>query len=186
MLFNSYIFVLLFLPVVLMLWWSTRIDTRTRLCMLVAASYCFYGWWDFRFVGLLVLSTLVDYYAGLQLVRATTLYGKRLALLVSMSANLGFCLLYTSQIMSGFMNCKTWRQIGQELLARCRSWQILKRLTVAVSRSNGLRQNHPPMAIWSLQQEMCIRDSDCGCRPGPVRIPRRLRATRKPSGNSAE
>jgi len=89
MLFNSYIFVLLFLPVVLMLWWSTRIDTRTRLCMLVAASYCFYGWWDFRFVGLLVLSTLVDYYAGLQLVRATTLYGKRLALLVSMSANLG-------------------------------------------------------------------------------------------------
>ena len=36
--------------------------------MLLVASYIFYGWWDWRFLGLLFLSTAVDFSVGLGLV----------------------------------------------------------------------------------------------------------------------
>ena len=63
MLFNSYIFIFGFLPLVLVLWWSLRRATA-RLAFLTLASYFFYGWWDWRFVPLLIASTSVDFVAG--------------------------------------------------------------------------------------------------------------------------
>ncbi len=62
MLFNSLEF-LVFLPVVLGLYYSLK--PRAQNVMLVAASYFFYGWWDWRFCGLLAVSTVVDYACGL-------------------------------------------------------------------------------------------------------------------------
>ena len=38
---------------------------------LVIASYFFYGWWDWRFLFLILLSTMVDYYIGLQIEKST-------------------------------------------------------------------------------------------------------------------
>ena len=35
--------------------------------MLLGASYIFYGWWDVRFLFLVVLSTVVDFWVGLLL-----------------------------------------------------------------------------------------------------------------------
>ncbi len=46
MLFNSYIFILLFLPIVLTAWWSLARWPQIRLGFLVASSYLFYGWWQ--------------------------------------------------------------------------------------------------------------------------------------------
>ncbi len=89
MLFNSYAFVFAFLPLVLALWWWPGTATRTRLAVLVGASYFFYGWWDYRFVSLLAASTLVDYFAGHCLYRAKSQTGRVVALLVSMTTNLG-------------------------------------------------------------------------------------------------
>ena len=62
MLFNSLEF-LVFLPVVLGLYYSLKL--RAQNVMLVAASYFFYGWWDWRFCGLLAVSTVLDYACGL-------------------------------------------------------------------------------------------------------------------------
>ena len=94
MLFNSYTFLLVFLPLVLYLWWHRRCRVATRLAILTSASYFFYGWWDFRFVGLLMLSTLVDYTAGNCLAKAQTVWGRRAALLASLTTNLGLLAIF--------------------------------------------------------------------------------------------
>ena len=62
MVFNSLIF-LVFLAVVLLLYY--RLGFRAQNWMLVGASYLFYGWWDYRFVGLLLFTTLFDYFCAL-------------------------------------------------------------------------------------------------------------------------
>ena len=58
---------LLFLPLVFALYWAMR----RRLCwqnvLLVVASYVFYGWWDWRFLGLIALTTAVSFVSGLLL-----------------------------------------------------------------------------------------------------------------------
>ncbi|MEZ6084553.1 MAG: hypothetical protein R3E58_11595 [Phycisphaerae bacterium] len=58
MLFNSSVFAI-FLVVVLALYYPMRL--RAQNFMLLAASYLFYGWWDWRFTSLLAISTIVDF-----------------------------------------------------------------------------------------------------------------------------
>lgn len=65
MLFNSLTF-WLFLPIVLALHWATPSNYKNaRNSLLLLASYTFYGFWDVRFLSLIVLSTGVDYFAAL-------------------------------------------------------------------------------------------------------------------------
>src|SRR5689334_4561027 len=66
-LFNSYEFLFVFLPLVLLGWWGLR-PAPLRLAFLTAASYVFYAWWDWRFLPLMIASTTVDYAAGRALV----------------------------------------------------------------------------------------------------------------------
>ena len=63
MLLNSYAFLLVFLPVVVVLYWVVP-RGYPRLLFLVAASLVFYGLWDWRYVPLLLATTLVDWVAG--------------------------------------------------------------------------------------------------------------------------
>ncbi|MBP7828567.1 MAG: MBOAT family protein [Kiritimatiellae bacterium] len=63
MLFNSYEFLFLFLPLVLLGYYAL-VPRRARLLLLTLASYFFYGWWDYRFCSLMLISTLIDYAAG--------------------------------------------------------------------------------------------------------------------------
>lgn len=100
MLFNSYFFLFVFFPLVLCAWWSTRLSLRSRLISLVLASYFFYGWWDYRFVSLLLFSSIVDYHAGCRLAASPTARGKQLWLVVSMCTNLGLLAFFK---YSGFM-----------------------------------------------------------------------------------
>ena len=64
MLFNSFQF-LVFLPVVFVLYWFIFSERRWQNLLVVAASYLFYGWWDWRFLGLIVLTSLCSYASGL-------------------------------------------------------------------------------------------------------------------------
>jgi len=64
MLFNSFEFAI-FLPIVVGLYWVLPHRWQNR--MLLVASYVFYGAWDWRFLGLILLSTIVDYNVGLRL-----------------------------------------------------------------------------------------------------------------------
>lgn len=64
MLFNSPAF-LLFLPIVFLLYWFVfQKNLRGQNVLLLVASYFFYGWWSWKFMGLLMLSTLLDYAYG--------------------------------------------------------------------------------------------------------------------------
>ena len=63
MLLNSYTFLLIFLPVVVVLYWVIP-RGYPRLLFLGAASLLFYGLWDWRYVPLLLATTLVDWVAG--------------------------------------------------------------------------------------------------------------------------
>jgi D-alanyl-lipoteichoic acid acyltransferase DltB (MBOAT superfamily) len=96
LLFTSWVF-WLFLPLVLGGYFLLRRQLRAQNLFLLLASLVFYGWWDWRFLGLLVLSSAVDYIAALYLDRRRAGTGeyalsprtrKRL-LAASMIANLG-------------------------------------------------------------------------------------------------
>ena len=89
MLFNSPEF-LLFLPIVFGLYWFVvQRNLKAQNMLLVIASYVFYGWWDWRFLGLIAFSTLVDYLVGLQIEGAQEKRAKKAWLGVSLLVNLG-------------------------------------------------------------------------------------------------
>lgn len=90
MLFNSIDFAI-FLPIVFVLYWFvTHKNLKLQNFLIVVASYVFYGWWDWRFLSLIIFSTIVDYSIG-RLLRAEENEIKRKALLwSSIVVNLGF------------------------------------------------------------------------------------------------
>ena len=88
MLFNSIEF-LFFLPIVFVLYWFVFKKTKFQNILILIASYVFYGWWDWRFLSLIFLSTLVDYSIGLFLKKVNTIKKQRLLLFISLIFNLG-------------------------------------------------------------------------------------------------
>ena len=67
MLFNSIDFAI-FLPLVFIFYWFvTNKNLQLQNFLIVASSYFFYGWWDWRFLSLILFSTIVDYLVGSQL-----------------------------------------------------------------------------------------------------------------------
>ncbi|MBQ5466607.1 MAG: MBOAT family protein, partial [Muribaculaceae bacterium] len=64
MLFNSVEFIL-FLPLVFLLYWFVFKPRKMQNLLLLAASYVFYGWWDWRFLLLIVATSLSSYMSGL-------------------------------------------------------------------------------------------------------------------------
>ncbi len=87
MIFCSYEFLFMFLPLVL-LGYYTVFARRGRTAFLTLASYVFYGWWDYRFCGLSLASTFIDYFAGQQLAAARERKVARRWLIASMTSNL--------------------------------------------------------------------------------------------------
>ncbi|WP_404309876.1 MBOAT family O-acyltransferase [Neorhodopirellula lusitana] len=79
---------LVFLVVVLVMTWSLR-SKRYRNTFLLVASYYFYAYWDYRFCGLLLISTAVDYWVAIAIYRTASVRVRRWCLLVSLLVNLG-------------------------------------------------------------------------------------------------
>jgi alginate O-acetyltransferase complex protein AlgI len=90
MLFNSIDFAI-FLPIVFILYWfATKRSLRSQNILLLAASYFFYACWDYRFLFLLIFSTLLDYFSGLKIAAASSNQQKKFWLWTSIVVNLGF------------------------------------------------------------------------------------------------
>ena len=68
MLFNSFEF-MLFLPIVFLLYWFVFKPRRLQNLFLVVASYVFYGWWDWRFLCLIALTSFSSYVSGILIQR---------------------------------------------------------------------------------------------------------------------
>ncbi len=114
MLFNSYIFLFFFLPIILLVWWSRRLTTSQRLIALVLASYFFYGWWDYRFVALLMFSTIVDYFVGGKIYQSQRVEAKRFWLGLSLASNLGLLAFFKyGGFCAGSINAVvSWLRMG--------------------------------------------------------------------------
>jgi alginate O-acetyltransferase complex protein AlgI len=90
MLFNSIDFAI-FLPIVFMLYWFlTNKNLKLQNFLIVAASYLFYGWWDWRFLSLILFSTIIDYTVGEKLRNEENQVTRKVLLWVSILVNLGF------------------------------------------------------------------------------------------------
>jgi alginate O-acetyltransferase complex protein AlgI len=87
MLFDTPVY-FVFLTLVVVCYW--RLQRRGQNYLLLGASYLFYGWWDWRFLGLILLSTLVDYVCAHLIDRSDSQTRRRTALMVSIVLNLGF------------------------------------------------------------------------------------------------
>ncbi|SVE03525.1 uncharacterized protein METZ01_LOCUS456379, partial [marine metagenome] len=89
MLFNS-IEYLLFLPTVFMLYWFVfNRDLKLQNLLILICSYIFYGWWDWRFLSLIFLSTVVDYFVGLKIYSSQDNKIRKTYLWVSILFNIG-------------------------------------------------------------------------------------------------
>ena len=89
MLFNSYEF-FIFLPIVFFLYWFVfKNNLKFQNTLILLASYVFYSWWDWRFLSLIIISTIIDYLIGLKIYKSNDLHIKRYYLLFSIIVNLG-------------------------------------------------------------------------------------------------
>jgi len=89
MLFNTieYIF---FLPIVFLLYWFVfNKNLKLQNLLIFISSYFFYGWWDWRFLSLIFLSTVVDYFVGLKIHQSQDQKVRKIYLWVSVLCNLG-------------------------------------------------------------------------------------------------
>lgn len=90
MLFNSIDFAI-FLPIVFALYWFVvNKNLKLQNLLLLVSSYVFYGWWDARFLILIIVSTLIDFVVGLSLEKETNSQKRKLLLATSIIMNFGF------------------------------------------------------------------------------------------------
>src|SRR5436190_2594419 len=80
MLFNSYIFWIFFAAVFVL---YRRLGHRGQNYMLLGASYIFYGYWDWRFLFLMLFSTVVDYSAALLISQSASRLRRKSVLVTS-------------------------------------------------------------------------------------------------------
>src|SRR5437763_3739411 len=84
MLFDSPAYFAFFIPVILLYW---RLNRRSQNLFLLLASYFFYGWWDWRFLGLMIGSTAMDFLIAQKVDPDRNLSNRRRWLVVSLLIN---------------------------------------------------------------------------------------------------
>jgi alginate O-acetyltransferase complex protein AlgI len=117
MLFNTLDFAV-FLPIIFVFYWFvTNNNLRLQNALIVVASYVFYGWWDWRFLSLIIFSTLVDYSIGRRLKKEENQKIRKILLWISIIVNLGFLgfFKYYNFFLDSFIS--TFYFFGQEIKA---------------------------------------------------------------------
>lgn len=120
MLFNSNEF-LVFLAVFLVGYSLVRKSLAARNTLIVVASCVFYGWWDYRFLALLLATGSLDFAVGFALGRCQSSIRRQMILAVSIAANLG--------VLFFFKYCDFFRESLEALLAALGSntrWHALR------------------------------------------------------------
>ncbi|NER12174.1 MBOAT family protein [Leptobacterium flavescens] len=115
MLFNSIEF-LIFLPTVFFLYWyvfNKKIGLQNAFILII--SYVFYAWWDYRFLTLIMASTLVDFFVARAMEKAESKKWRKLLLIISLSFNLGLLgfFKYYNFFIESWM--EMWSNMGIEM-----------------------------------------------------------------------
>lgn len=93
MLFNT-IEYFLFIVITFFVYWFLIKNQKGRNVFLLVVSYVFYGWWDWRFLGLIIVSTLLDYWIGQKLSKSENKKRRISLLLTSLIFNLGALVIF--------------------------------------------------------------------------------------------
>jgi alginate O-acetyltransferase complex protein AlgI len=101
MLFNSFTFAI-FLPLVFAIYWVLSSRVRLQNVVLILASCVFYGWWDVRFLFLLLFSSALDFTVGLLLDKEERAQRRKLLITISLVSQLG--LLATFKYFNFFVD----------------------------------------------------------------------------------
>lgn len=114
MLFNSIDFAIFF-PIIFFLYWLVSDKIVLRNALILMASYVFYGWWDWRFLLLIIISSIVDFYVGKAIFKNKEQGKRKRLLLVSLLVNLGFLVYfkYSNFFIETFVD--SFRLFGKEL-----------------------------------------------------------------------
>lgn len=118
MLFNSVEFAF-FLPIVFLLYWFVvPKNAAARNIYIIIISYIFYGWWDWRFLSLIMLSSIVDYRLGIALGEETRTRNRKFLLTTSIVVNIGILAIfkYNNFFVENF--AAVFTLLGQELNIR--------------------------------------------------------------------
>lgn len=102
MVFNSFEFVVFFI-LIFSSFWILNAKLKLQNLLLLGSSYFFYGWWDVRFLSLIVISSIIDYVASIQIGKSNR---KKIWLYVSLIMNLGclFTFKYFNFFIDSFVN----------------------------------------------------------------------------------
>lgn len=114
MLFNSLDFAIFF-PIFFVIYWIVAKKLTLRNIFLLASSYLFYGWWDWRFLFLIIFSSMVDFTIGQKIYNATSKRIRKNYLIASLLINLGLLAYfkYTNFFIDSFIN--SFRFFGAEM-----------------------------------------------------------------------
>ncbi|RMG71007.1 MAG: MBOAT family protein [Bacteroidetes bacterium] len=118
MLYHNLEFGFFYLSIFFLYWYATQRHLRWQNLLILASSYFFYGWWDWRFLGLIIFSSLVDYLAGRQIAAATAPRTRKGWLLLSLVVNLGLLgvFKYYGFFVDSFIDL--FRALGYEMSDR--------------------------------------------------------------------
>jgi alginate O-acetyltransferase complex protein AlgI len=89
MIFSSIDFIIFFSILIIILQCLKSSNETLKKGVLLSASYFFYGYWNWRFLGLIFLTTGVNYFCGNKIAGSTLSWDKKFWLLLSLIANLG-------------------------------------------------------------------------------------------------
>lgn len=101
MLFNSLEF-LLFLPLTFAIYWLLSGNLRIQNLFVVMASYLFYGWWDWRFLVLIAITSLCSYISGIMLAKLTIMGGVKRKLICGTNIFINLAILGTFKYFNFF------------------------------------------------------------------------------------
>jgi len=129
MLFNSVSFAI-FLPIIFFFYWFITSKSRfSQNILLLISSYFFYACWDWRFLFLLIFSTLLDFYTGIKITTSPNKTVRRMWFFLSIIINLGFLVFfkYYNFFIGSF--AELTKQVGLEL----NPWTLKIILPVGIS-----------------------------------------------------
>jgi len=94
MLFNSTTFLIFLIIVFVVFWKTSKYSLPWGNVVLLTGSYIFYGWWDWRFLILIIISSAIDFFIGNQIFKSKNHRNRKLLLIATISANLGMLFFF--------------------------------------------------------------------------------------------
>lgn len=94
MLFNSLTFLIFFCLVFIVYWILSGVNYKWQNILLLVSSCIFYGWWNYRFLSLILLSSIVDFFSARIIFDSSNEKKRKAALIFSVLFNVGMLLYF--------------------------------------------------------------------------------------------